>query len=305
MTHFDDIQLRRLDITLLLVFEEAMAQRKLSAAAKRLGLTQSAISHAVKRLRDVFDDELFVRTPHGVQPTPRALALRAPLAEALSLINGTIRAPTFDPARDERIFRIAASDYETALFAPLLLSSSVHTSAPRFIFRTMVRRDGIDALQTADVDLLLGYMWDAHPNCDSVTLFDEDYLVVMRRGHPVLDHPMDLQRYASCSHVLVSPGGTISGIVDKAIESVGLSRRVSLAVPYFLTALSTVARSDLIATVPRRLATRHAEDFGLITLSPPLEIRSFPVKMIWNRRLSADPALQWLRGAIQSAILQL
>jgi DNA-binding transcriptional LysR family regulator len=157
MTNFDDAQLRRLDVTLLLVFEEAMASGKLSAAAKRLGLTQSAISHAIGRLREVFKDELFMRTPRGVQPTPRALALRAPLAEALRLIGGAIRPASFDPARDERVFRVAASDYETALFAPLLLGGGA--GASRFIFRTLVRRGALDALQAGDIDLLLGYTW--------------------------------------------------------------------------------------------------------------------------------------------------
>ncbi len=118
MMNLKDAQLRRLDMTLLLVFDEAIATGKLSAAASRLGLTQSAISHAIKRLREIFDDELFVRTPRGVQPTTRALALRAPLSEALRLLGCAVGHASFDPARDERVFRIAASDYETSLFAP-------------------------------------------------------------------------------------------------------------------------------------------------------------------------------------------
>src|ERR1700760_2114198 len=117
MPEFDDVELRRLDLTLLLVFEEAMASGKLSAAAKRLGLTQSAISHAIKRLRDIFSDELFIRTPRGVTPTPRALALRGPLSEAVRLIAGAVQPASFDPAQDSRTFRIAAPDYETSLFA--------------------------------------------------------------------------------------------------------------------------------------------------------------------------------------------
>jgi DNA-binding transcriptional LysR family regulator len=143
MPEFDDTQLRRLDLTLLLVFEEAMASRKLSAAAKRLGLTQSAISHAMKRLRDIFGDELFIRTPSGVIPTPRALALRGPLSEAVTLVAGAVQPATFDPARDSRTFRIAAPDYETSLFAPLLADTGPadkRASGPRFIFRPLVRR---------------------------------------------------------------------------------------------------------------------------------------------------------------------
>ena len=299
MANFDDAQLRRLDATLLLVFEEAMASGKLSAAAKRLGLTQSAISHAIGRLREVFGDELFIRTPRGVRPTPRALALREPLAEALRLIGRAIRPASFDPARDERVFRVAASDYETAWFAPLLLGDGA--GASRFIFRTLIRRDALDALQAGDIDLLLGYAWDKGRACEAVTLYDEDYRVVARQGHPALARPLDIGRYASHGHVLVSPGATLSGVVDEALAKASVSRRVVAAVPYFLAALATVARTDLLATVPSRVARCHAAGFGLATAVPPVPVRSFPVRMVWSRRLGADPALAWLRERVREA----
>jgi DNA-binding transcriptional LysR family regulator len=301
MRNFNDAQLRRLDITLLLAFDEVMASGKLSAAARRLGLTQSAISHAVKRLREIFDDELFVRTPRGVQPTTRALALRAPVSEALRLLGGAVGSASFDPARDERVFRIAATDYETSLFAPLLLDADLASVSPRYIFRALIRRDAIEALQAGDVDLLLGYAWDKGRACDAATLFDEDYLVVARHGHPALDQPLTLAQYTQFGHVLASPGGSLSGIVDKALAEAGVSRRVVMAVPYFFAVLATVARTDLIATLPRRLAQCHAKDFGLCTAVPPLQIRSFPVQMIWSRRLGVDPAIVWLRAKVKAA----
>ena len=295
---FDEAQLRRLDVTLLMVFEEAMAAGKLSAAAERLGLTQSAISHALKRLRDVFDDELFIRTPRGVRPTPRAMALRAPLAEALRLIGAAVRPAHFDPERDRRVFRIAASDYETSLFAPLLPGPGAGLS--RTIFRTLVRREAIEALQAGDIDLLLGYTWERGKLCDAMTLFDENYLVVARRGHPAVAKPLDLARYTSFGHVLVAPGASLTGIVDEALARSGASRRVVMAVPYFFAALATVAETDLIATVPRRVAEKHAAPFGLATAPPPMPIRSFPVQMIWSRRMGDDPALCWLRNRIEN-----
>lgn len=294
---FDNAQVRRLDLTLLLVFEAAMASGKLSVAARRVGLTPSAVSHALKRLREVFDDDLFVRTPRGVRPTPRALALRAPLAEALRLIGGAVRPARFDPARDAREFRIGASDYETALFAPLLVGEAL---AARFIVRTLVRRAAIDALLAGDIDVLLGYTWDRRQGCEAMTLFEEDYRVVARVGHPALAGPLDLEGYTRFGHVLVSPGGTLAGIVDKALAAAGASRRVVLAVPYFLAALATVARTDLLATVPSRVALGHAAAFGLGAALPPVAIRRFPVQMVWNRRL-ADPGVDWLRSRIERA----
>jgi DNA-binding transcriptional LysR family regulator len=296
---FNDAQLRRLDISLLLVFEETMAAGKLSAAAKRLGLTQSAISHAVGRLREAFGDELFIRTSTGVQPTPRAMTLREPVAEALRLIDGALRPTRFDPDRDERVFRIAASDYETSLVAPLLVGRNSGTT--RFIFCTLIRKDAIEALHAGDLDLLIGYTWDKDKACVSATLYDEDYCVVARKRHPAMAHRLSIATYTNHGHVLVSPGGTLTGIVDKALAVAGASRRVVVAVPYFLAALATVARSDLLATVPRRVAHCHARHFGLAMAPPPIPIRSFPVQMIWSRRLAVDSALLWLRNRVVEA----
>ena len=284
---FDDAKLRRLDLTLLLVFEEAMATGKLSAAARRLGLTQSAISHAVTRLRDAFGDELFIRASRGVHPTPRALAMREQVSEALRLINGALRPAPFDPNRDERVFRIAASDYETSLIVPRLVGDGLGVT--RYVFRTLIRKDAIEALHAGDIDLLIGYTWDKDKACDSVTLYDEDYTVVARKKHPAMAKPLNMGTYTSYGHLLVSPGGTLNGIVDRALKDAGASRRVVVAVPYFLAALATAARTDLLATVPRRVAHCHAGHFKLAIAVPPVPIRSFPVQMIWSRRMG------WIR----------
>ena len=298
MYDFDEINIRKLDLTLLLVFEAAMDSGKLTAAAKRVGLTQSAVSHALKRLRDVFDDELFVRTTHGVRPTQRALALRAPLLQALQLIAGAVRAPSFDPRRDQRIFRIAALDYETSLFAPLLVRSIAGLSGSRFVFRPLVRNAAIDGLKSGEVDLLLGYTWQSDQDCEAATLYHEDYLVVGRRGHPLFDAALDLRAYINFGHVLVSPGGSLSGIVDGALAKEGKSRHISVAVPYFLSALAIVAKTDLLVTLPRRLALNHAAQFDLQAVDAPLVIRQFAVSMIWSRRLGTDPGTVWLREEV-------
>ncbi len=302
MSNFSDAELRRLDLTLLLVFEEAMASGKLSAVARRLNLTQSAISHALKRLRDIFGDELFVRTPRGVQPTSRALALRAPLSEALRLLSDAVRPAAFDPATADRIFRIAAPDLETSLFAPLLARIG---AAPRFVFRPLIRQDAVDALHTAAVDLALGYAVERPPGCDSTILFEEDYVVIARAGHPLLASPLDLAAYARAEHVLTAPGGTLGGIVDHALAAQGMSRRVVVAVPYFLAALATVASGDLIATVPRRLAVAHAASFRLGMSEPPLALRRFAVRMTWSRRSASDQGLLWLRAQLTAAATRL
>lgn len=301
MSEISDGQLRRLDGTLLLVFEETMATGKLSAAASRLGLTQSAISHALRRLRDVFGDELFVRLPHGVRPTARAQALRAPLAEVSRLLATAIQPARFDPGASDRVFRIAAQDYTTAMFSSELTSGLDVTSGPRFIFRAQVREEALAALRTAEIDVALGLFGLRGEGFLAERLFDDDYLVVARADHPALPGGLTMANFCSAGHVLVAPGGTLEGIVDRALAATGHARRVVLSVPYFLAALAAVARTDLIATLPRRIAERHAPDFGLVTLPPPLPIRRFSTSMVWTRREGADPAHVWLRDRIKAA----
>ena len=298
MSQSDLAHIRRLDLTLLLLFEAISASGKLTLAGERLGLTQSAVSHALKRLREIFADELFVRTSHGVQPTPRGAALRKPLAEALHLISASVTPTEFDPMRDHRVFRVAATDYETSLIAPTLANVLTHPVASQVMIRPLVRRDAIEALKAGEIDFMIGYSWENDAGCESLTLYDEDFLVVARAGHPIFSGKLDAARFAACDHVLVSPIGGLSGMVDDVLAAIGLARRVALAVPFFLTAMATVARSDLIATLPRRLVLAHAGTFGLTSVEPPLEIRRFPVRMLWSRRLGEDPAVAWLRSRL-------
>jgi DNA-binding transcriptional LysR family regulator len=214
-----------------------------------------------------------------------------------------VQPATFDPAHDSRTFRIAAPDYETSLFAPLLADTGPadqRTAGARFIFRPLVRRQAIDALTSSEIDLVLGYTDDRRGGCERELLFEDDYLVVARTGHPALRMTLTIDHYASFGHVLVSPGGMLSGVVDTALAVDARSRRVAVAVPYFLAALATVARSDLIATVPRRIALLHGPNFGLGSAEPPIAIRRFPVWMTWSRRTSTDPAIMWLREQLRN-----
>ncbi|WP_448955395.1 LysR family transcriptional regulator [Labrys neptuniae] len=298
MSESDLAHIRRLDLTLLLLFEAISASGKLTLAGRQLGLTQSAVSHALKRLREIFDDELFVRIPHGVQPTPRAIELRKPLAEALHLISTAVAPADFDPTRDHRVFRIAATDYEASLIASSLANTLTQPIRSQVIIRPLVRRQAIDALNAGAIDLMIGYSWENDPGCESLTLYDEDYLVVARPGHPIFEGELDVERYAGCDHVLVSPGGSLHGIVDHVLAGLGRSRRVALAVPYFLTAMTALARSDMIATLPRRLVRCHLSTFGLGSAEPPVEIRRFPVRMLWSKRLGTDPAIVWLKDRL-------
>jgi len=254
MTDIDRVNIRRLDFTLLLVLAETLRLRKLTLVAKRLGLTQPAISHALARLRDVFGDPLFLRRRHGLEPTARALALEPQVLAILGLALRTLSAPAaFDPATARRRIRIATLDHHAAVFgAPL--SGLFERQAPglELVLRAASRQEALGLLDTGDADLFVGFINDAGGSYLRDRLFDETYAVVARKANRRFDG--SLRSYTAARHLLVSVAGESHGIVDEALEKRGLARKVAAVFPLFLPALATVAETDLIATVPRRFA---------------------------------------------------
>jgi DNA-binding transcriptional LysR family regulator len=303
MSDLSTSQLRRLDLTLLLVFLGLVRHRKASVVASELGLTQSAISQALRRLRDIFQDDLFLRRPHGMEPTATALALEDPVrraVEALRTALGTARA--FDPATAEGILRIAALDAEQAVLIPPF-AARLRLSAPglRLSVLPLGRTDAVEALTEGRADLALGFMWDLPDTILSERLFQEGFLVA---GLPkALPHApaLDLDAYCAADHVLISPAGDLRGVVDDRLAAMGRSRRIVLGLPAFLPALAAIAASGALLTLPSRLATRFAPGFGLVTATPPIEVRSFPVSAFWHRRNAADPRTAWLIRQLASS----
>jgi DNA-binding transcriptional LysR family regulator len=297
MKDISSVQLRRLDMSQLLVFSELMRHRKQTAVARNLGLTQSAISHALKRLRITLGDELFLRRAAGVEPTARALALEGTVAEVLRLVTDALRVDRpFDPTTETRIVRIGALDHQVAFVAPGLIRA-LRRAAPgmRASFIAAVRGDALDGLANGSLDLALGYFPSLPDAFDSAALLEDSYAVVLRKGHPLAARKLTLKAYCAADHLLVSAAGEFTGIVDTTLRREGLSRRVIASVPQFFAALATVAASDLIVTLPARLARMHARRFGLVVAPPPLAIRPFTVSVVWHKRAASDPALRWIR----------
>jgi len=277
--------IRRIDLTLLLIFAELMRHRKLTTVAARLGLQQSSISHALKRLRDIFGDELFRRHPGGVVPTARARELEPMLLGAIDLVRAALDpSPAFDPATADQMLRISGLDYDCALFAAPLIER-LRDAAPGVdvSFRPLARRAALDALRAGELDLAIGFFPRLPAEFDRALLFEETYAVVARRGHPIIRGTVSMEQYVAAEHVVVSLDGGLSGIVDHALAEQRLTRRVRAALPYFFLALATVSRCDAICTIPRRLAFAHAATFGLQTLEPPLAIRPFRVAAAWHQ----------------------
>jgi DNA-binding transcriptional LysR family regulator len=296
MIDIDNVNLRRLDMTLLLVFAALLRHRKATEVAKRLGLTQSAISHNLKRLREVFGDELFMRQPHGLEPTGRALALESKVTSILALSAEALDlGAAFDPASARRTVRIAALDYEEVMFAAPLIEH-LRRTAPgvQLAFRPLARRAALDAMSDGSVDLALGYFVNPPPAFHVHDIYEERYSVVMAKQHPLTSGRLTPKRYAAADHLLVSLSGDFSGIVDQELAKIGLQRSVVAALPLFLPALATVARTQLVCTVPARLAAQFARPYGLAVVQPPIDIRPFNVQLVWHHRSHTEPGLQWL-----------
>lgn len=303
MKDISDTELRRLDLTLLLVLDGALRHRKLSAVARQLGLTQPAISHAVSRLRDILGDPLFVRRSNGVQPTPRALALAQPVAQALATLRDALQqGRRFDPGAAAREFRIAALDYAIAMLVPDFLARfSAVAPGCRLAFRSLGYEAGRAALADGSIDLILGIPAPSGPFLQR-TLLAEDFVVLARPNHPVIGRKLDLARYLRCGHLLVSAAGDARGSVDNALGRIGEERRVVAAVPQFLAGFAAVAGSDMITTAPRRLARRHAAAFGLKQFEVPFAMPGFEVATLRHENTAQDAGLVWLEGELAQAL---
>ncbi|RTL67138.1 MAG: LysR family transcriptional regulator [Hyphomicrobiales bacterium] len=296
MSDINSIKLRQLDLTLLTVFSEVMRHRKLTVVAERLGLTQSAISHSLKRLRRAFDDELFMRRPFGVEPTQRAMEI-AERVERIILLSQEIvgEAQTFEPSSSQRLFRIAGADQQIALFAPLLIRRvRRHAPGVRLSFRPQMREEALKALADGELDVAIGLQRAPGTEYVHRHLFNETYRVLARKEQPQIKRKLTLKTYLELDHVLVSFNGGLRGIVDVSLAKLGKSRRVVASVPSFFPAFAVVAETDAVATVPARMAEHYRSHFGLVCHEPPVEIRSFAVHALWHRRNNNDAGLKWL-----------
>jgi DNA-binding transcriptional LysR family regulator len=297
------IDIRRLDMTLLLVFEGLLRERKATVVAERLGVTQSSVSHALKRLRDAFGDELFLRRPNGVEPTAHALALAPTVSAILELTRQALGGQAaFDPLAAEGTVRIGALDYHCALLAaPLLKRLRQEAPGLTVSFRPAARREALRALAADELDLALGYFWSLPEEYGQEVLFEEGYAVVGRAGHPALRR-LTLPRYLAAEHLIVSLDGELRGVVDRALATLGESRRLVAAVPFFLPALAAVAESDMLATLPERLVRSQAGRFALRRAKPPVALRSFTVGAVWHRRQARSGLREWLLARIRDAL---
>ena len=289
------MRLAGIDLNLLTSLDVLLATQSVTRAARELGRTQPAVSHALRRLRELLGDELLVRTPAGMQPTPRALEIRPAVRAAIEAAEAVLQeAPAFDPARAERTFAVAMADQTSFLLLPPLIAR-ISREAPGV--RIEQRPAPINALAD-DIDLAIGVFRDQPATARQEPLFREEFACVIRRGSAAARGPFDLKRYLSLPHLLIAPRGLPGSPLDDALARAGQRRRVVLTVPHFLVAPHVIATTDLVWTAPSGLARAFAH-LPLVIREPPFRTEGFTISARWHVRLDRDPGVRWLRGVLR------
>ncbi len=286
----------RLSTTLLLAFDALMAERNVTRAAQRVGLTQQGLSGQIARMRALFDDPLFVREAAGVTPTPRAEALHRKVKQALASLEGVLTPTAFDPSRATETIFLAASDYaQDAVLSSLFLR--VRSEAPdlRIAVHPLNNASLGEDLRHRRVDLALTVPQFAPTTvAHSRKLFHERYLLAMRRGHPLARQPRSLEAFCRYEQLLVAPNkGDFHGPTDEALARRGLKRRVGIVLPSFAVARALLGTTDLVAILPERTLLGAGPE--LAVFEPPLPIPGFDLEAIWPDRINADPLHRWFR----------
>ncbi len=295
-----DMNVNSLDLNLLRVFDAVLAERNVTRAAERLYLSQPAVSHALTRLRHAVGDDLFVKVPGGVRPTPRARELGAPVNEALAALEQALNPPEFDPATSTRSFRIATHDYlTTVLMADLAAHLAALAPGVSVRLRPTEGR-ALEMLDQQEADMAISAFGVLPERFDEQVLLRDRYVCVMRAGHPLAAARLTVGRFARARHLLISPRGDERGFVDTALAARGLSRRVAMIVNQFAPALGIVAASDLVLTVPERVVAGAADPSALHIAPCPVDTPDTFTKtsVVWHRRLGRHPALAWLRETL-------
>ncbi len=293
----NETNLSGVDLNLLTVFDAVAREGNATRAAVRLNLTQPAVSHALSRLRTLFGDQLFVRTPAGLAPTPLAESLAPRVREALDRVEALLRPPEpFDPRDCARTFVIGMSDYAALAVLPGLLAR-VRAAAPgvRLLVRHANRELGPAMLDRGEIEVAVGNFHELPSRFSRELLFMEEFSCAWKAGMPGTEGGLDLAAYLALDHLHVSLRGSSSGWADEALAEIGRERRVTVTVGHFLVAPPLLAAGGLVATEPRCVIEVFAGSFGLAHRPPPFPIRSFAVEALWPRRLDGDAGLTWLR----------
>ncbi len=292
----------QVDLNLMIVLQALLRERQVTRAALAVGLSQSATSHALSRLRELFGDPLLVRSGNRLDLTPRATSLLPELERGLAHLGAALAGEAaFDPASAERRFTVAIADYGQALLLGPLLRR-LGSEAPRVELTAISLPSAVEPIDSGAVDMGVVASGPLPPGFSARELFDDGFVCCVRKRHPSVRGPrIKLEQYLALGHVLVAPSGTRGSVVDTELERRGHVRRIAIRISSFLLAPLIVSQSDLVSTGPERLLGRLAPHYPIRIVEPPLKLPRFKLWLVWHSRRDHDPAHAWLRALIERA----
>ncbi|ABF10585.1 DNA-binding transcriptional LysR family regulator [Cupriavidus metallidurans] len=294
------MELQDIDLNLLVVFNELLRQRKMSAVARTLGISQPAVSNALNRLRKLLDDDLFLRTSKGMIPTQLAGTLAGPITEALDVIHHSLNArATFDPLTSTRAFTVAMTDIGEIYLLPGLMERLGKLAPGVKISTVCIHGDSLKgAMESGCIDLAIGFLPGLTAGFFQRRLLSQQYVCIFRKGHPLGRRDMTLEAFAMADRVSISAEGTGHTRVDAAIQQAGVTRRSRLSVPHFAALGHILQSTDLIAVVPQAYAERALVLFNLVSAPCPVKISEISVNVFWHATRHREVGNQWLRNVI-------
>jgi len=294
------MNINRLNLNLLRVFAAIYENGTLTRAAQQLGLSQPAVSHALRQMRDTFEDELFVRVADGYRPTKKAKELAPTVLEALESLQGVFEdAHRFDPQTASKTFKLSVSDYSSHTILPRL-ARLIHEQAPgiRCAISQISYERVNEQLRQGEIDLAIVARQPAVLNDGEGLLLEESVVCVVRADHPRAHKRLDLATFTTAGHVIVNLYGQLHSWVDAKLAEMDKKRDVKLVVPYFNAVPEIVSTTDLIGSMPRRLAEQATRQYPLRLFPFPFEFPPVHFVMCWHPRRERDLELRWLRGAL-------
>ncbi|PVZ20553.1 MULTISPECIES: LysR family transcriptional regulator [unclassified Pseudomonas] len=298
-----------IDLNLLAAFNALMNERNVTRAATQVGVSQPAMSAALSRLRKLLGDPLFLRSPEGLLPTPRARELAEPIAQALNQIKtALVKAPAFIPADAVFTVNLGLSDYPAFVLLPRLLQT-LSDHAPNLSVNVHAFNDrdhAVDMLDAGVIDAAVGVL-PSHQDGRILTrpILRDAFVTLIAHSHPAARRAMDIDTYLSLTHVLASPEGERHGLVDQALAQLGKQRKLAVTLPQMFAVPAIIASSGMTATVLKRIALSSPTGGKLALFPPPVALPEITFHLIWHRRADGNPAQEWFRAMIESVASEL
>ena len=296
------MNIKNFDLNLLVVFKTLYEERNVTKASKKIGITQPAMSNALNRLRYLVKDELFIRGPKGMRPTPRANELASPIQTALNNLELSLSSINFDPQTTKKLYKISISDDVAPLILPNLINF-LEKESPNSSLRIRSEQgsEALKLLDSNDIDFAIGRLEMVSTRFESVDLYTEKYVCMMNSDHPLAkDEKLSIEQYLSSKHLRVAPAGTPVAPIDRSLSQLNLEREIFARIDLVTMAPLILKNSDLILTLPSKTAQRMAKNYNFSIAELPIGLEQRQTKLLWHRELTNHPAYDWIKNQIRT-----